>query len=102
VGMPQNIRAFELQRSVVFEDDFARAMIDGTEVQACEIEGRNLVFCVLVISGGGSHVAYGAGFLNGWSQAGNRPEFKVVTGISTGSVPAQYRLTTGTLCFPRF
>jgi len=40
----------------------------------------------LAISGGGDNGAYGAGFLNGWTAAGTRPEFKVVTGVSTGAL----------------
>lgn len=44
----------------------------------------------LAISGGGDNGAYGAGFLNGWSAAGTRPEFKVVTGISTGALIAPF------------
>ena len=35
----------------------------------------------LALSGGGADGAYGAGVLTGWSQAGNRPEFAVVTGV---------------------
>lgn len=41
---------------------------------------------VLCISGGGLYGAYLAGFLNGWTNTGTRPEFDVVTGISTGSL----------------
>ena len=41
---------------------------------------------VLVLSGGGSYGAYCAGFLKGWSESGTRPEFDVVTGISTGAL----------------
>jgi len=44
----------------------------------------------LAISGGGDNGAYGAGFLNGWTAAGTRPEFKVVTGISTGALIAPF------------
>ena len=44
----------------------------------------------LVLSSGGEDGAYGAGFLNGWTAAGNRPEFPVVTGISTGALMAVY------------
>lgn len=44
----------------------------------------------LAISGGGDNGAYGAGFLNGWTASGNRPEFKVVTGISTGALIAPF------------
>jgi len=45
---------------------------------------------LLAISGGGDNGAYGAGFLNGWTAAGTRPEFKVVTGISTGALIAPF------------
>ena len=41
---------------------------------------------VLVISGGGSYGAYPAGVLVGWTVTGTRPEFDVVTGISTGAL----------------
>lgn len=44
----------------------------------------------LAISGGGDNGAYGAGFLNGWTASGTRPEFKVVTGISTGALIAPF------------
>ncbi len=45
---------------------------------------------MLVISGGGSDGAFGAGLLNGWSQRGDRPEFTVVTGVSTGALMAPF------------
>ena len=44
----------------------------------------------LAISGGGDNGAYGAGFLNGWTASGSRPQFKVVTGISTGALIAPF------------
>jgi len=44
----------------------------------------------LAISGGGADGAYGAGILCGWTAAGTRPEFKVVTGISTGALTAPF------------
>lgn len=44
----------------------------------------------LAISGGGGDGAYGAGVLNGWTRAGNRPQFEIVTGISTGALSAPY------------
>ena len=43
---------------------------------------------VLVVSGGGTYGAYPAGVLVGWTEAGTRPEFDVVTGISTGALIA--------------
>ncbi len=45
---------------------------------------------ILVLSGGGKFGAYTAGLLNGWSDAGTRPTFDVVTGVSTGSLVATY------------
>jgi len=44
----------------------------------------------LAISGGGDNGAFGAGLLVGWTEAGNRPEFKAVTGISTGALIAPF------------
>ncbi len=44
----------------------------------------------LAISGGGAEGAYGAGILCGWTATGTRPEFKVVTGISTGALTAPF------------
>lgn len=42
----------------------------------------------LVLSGGGAYGAFTAGVLKGWSKAGTRPEFDVVTGVSTGALIA--------------
>lgn len=44
----------------------------------------------LAVSGGGDNGAYGAGLLNGWTAAGTRPDFKLVTGISTGALIAPF------------
>jgi hypothetical protein len=45
---------------------------------------------VLALSGGGMYGAYTVGVLSGWTVAGNRPEFDVVTGVSTGGLIATY------------
>ena len=44
----------------------------------------------LAISGGGQDGAFGAGLLNGWSTHGDRPTFRIVTGISTGAIIAPF------------
>jgi hypothetical protein len=44
----------------------------------------------LILSAGGSAGAYGAGVLVGMSEAGKRPDFTVVTGVSIGAVMAPY------------
>ncbi|HEX2816020.1 MAG TPA: patatin-like phospholipase family protein [Phenylobacterium sp.] len=43
---------------------------------------------VLALSGGGANGAYGAGILVGWTKAGDRPDFDLVTGVSTGALMA--------------
>jgi hypothetical protein len=45
---------------------------------------------VLALSGGGEDGAFGAGALAGWSASGTRPEFDMVTGISTGALIAPF------------
>jgi len=45
---------------------------------------------VLCLSGGGSYGAYSAGVLVGWTARGDRPQFDVVTGISTGALIAPF------------
>jgi hypothetical protein len=42
----------------------------------------------LALSGGGADGAFGAGLLVGWTQAGTRPRFEFVTGVSTGAIIA--------------
>jgi hypothetical protein len=44
----------------------------------------------LAISGGGEDGAFGAGLLVGWTETGTRPEFKLVTGVSTGALTAPF------------
>jgi predicted patatin/cPLA2 family phospholipase len=44
----------------------------------------------LAISGGGANGAFGAGLLIGWTATGERPEFTMVTGVSTGALTAPF------------
>ena len=44
----------------------------------------------LILSTGGTDGAFGAGLLNGLSAAGNRPDYSVVTGVSTGALMAPF------------
>ncbi len=44
----------------------------------------------LILSTGGADGAFGAGLLNGLSAAGNRPDYSVVTGVSTGALMAPF------------
>jgi hypothetical protein len=47
-------------------------------------------FQLLGVSGGGEDGAFGAGLLCGWTAHGSRPEFELVTGVSTGALTAPF------------
>lgn len=44
------------------------------------------VLSILALSGGGAYGAYGVGVMTGWTETGQRPDFDVVTGVSTGAL----------------
>ena len=66
------------------------------EVATLRAEGKNPTRTkpppayYLAVSGGGDNGAYSAGLLNGWTETGSRPEFKMVTGVSTGALVAPF------------
>lgn len=45
---------------------------------------------MLAISGGGAGGAFSVGILSAWSELGSRPQFEVVTGVSTGALIAPF------------
>ncbi|GAB5468681.1 MAG: patatin-like phospholipase family protein [Rhodospirillales bacterium] len=80
-----------------FPDEEAAALATETldsvkrEVAANDYDWANLPpVNFLAISGGGDDGAFGAGLLVGWTETGTRPEFKLVTGVSTGSLIAPF------------
>jgi predicted patatin/cPLA2 family phospholipase len=54
------------------------------------VETHQPVSNLLAISGGAEDGAYGAGLLVGWSDAGTRPVFDLVTGVSSGALIAPF------------
>ncbi len=61
------------------------------QLYASEIAaGRPIRETALLLSGGGPDGAFGAGLMNGWTARGDRPEFTLVTGISTGAIVALF------------
>ena len=60
------------------------------EIRETEPEAKYKPIDYLAISGGGANGAFGAGLLAGWTAAGTRPEFRIVTGISTGALIAPF------------
>jgi hypothetical protein len=54
------------------------------------VNGKPPVRTFLAMSGGGDDGAFGAGLLTGWTARGDRPEFAIVTGVSTGALSAPF------------
>ncbi|MCJ2014439.1 patatin-like phospholipase family protein [Methylobacterium sp. J-076] len=69
---------------------FADASVETIAALAVNPQRRNASFTYLALSGGGGDGAYGAGVLNGWTAAGSRPEFNLVSGVSTGALIAPF------------
>jgi len=64
----------------------AIVMADAPRAQTQSSPVSNL----LAISGGADDGAFGAGLLVGWSDAGTRPVFDLVTGVSSGALIAPF------------
>lgn len=47
-------------------------------------------FDLLALSGGGANGAFTAGLMLGWTERGDRPDFELVTGVSTGALAAPF------------
>ncbi|WP_375461799.1 patatin-like phospholipase family protein [uncultured Enterovirga sp.] len=68
--------------------DYPDAAFERRTSRVIEQAGRSPTY--LTLSGGGGDGAYGAGILNGWTQSGRRPEFTIVSGVSTGALIAPF------------
>lgn len=65
--------------SGTFSEQFETDLLQSVQ-QAKKHEGSSELLVmpapnILSLSGGGDYGAFGAGFINGWTQAGKRPEF---------------------------
>ncbi|MGN6461160.1 MAG: patatin-like phospholipase family protein [Pseudolabrys sp.] len=90
--------------AIVFGIPDARYYLDPSGLQALAREAEASVhreaaadprsmqkpLSVLALSGGGDNGAFGAGVLVGWTAHGDRPNFKLVTGVSTGALIAPF------------
>jgi predicted acylesterase/phospholipase RssA len=88
-GMP-NIRYRQPQVDALLKD--LRTTVEREQAALHEkgYDGPLLPISFLALSGGGENGAFGAGLLVGWTARGDRPEFNVVTGISTGALIAPF------------
>jgi len=86
-GMPENSRFWPgIAPQAMIEEGFASLSREQTALKSASLPAANF----LAISGGGDNGAFGAGLLAGWSESGKRPQFKVVTGVSTGALSAPF------------
>jgi patatin-like phospholipase/acyl hydrolase len=81
IGFPHSVRVVRRTPQIFEERDAPRiprlaSVADGTRLN------------ILALSGGGAGGAFGAGVLVGWSRAGTRPDFQIVTGVSAGALIA--------------
>ncbi len=69
--------------------DLSALLTEAEELRAKKIAcAKGPKRTMLVLSGGGSYGAFQAGVLRGWGDMGCRPEFDVITGVSTGALVA--------------
>ena len=84
-------RAVELRR--LMDKFLARAEAKASAAREAGKGAAPATLDLLVISGGGDWGAFGAGVLKGWGRARGesaRPQFDVVTGVSTGALIAPF------------
>ncbi|MBV8031359.1 MAG: patatin-like phospholipase family protein [Betaproteobacteria bacterium] len=82
-GFPPEVRTLSLDRRSAWAS--SPGFLAG--LRAASIDGRTHI---LALSGGGAGGAFGAGALVGLSDRGERPQFELVTGVSTGALIAPF------------
>ena len=85
-----DIRAWAGQPNPAMERDMLESFAQESVTDFPRLADGSVLYPHLALSGGGANGAFGAGFLNGWTQSGSRPVFKIVTGVSTGALMAPF------------
>jgi Patatin-like phospholipase len=86
---PEQMAALPIGKpSIRYWADVTANGLKQTARSAVVQKGRPFVY--LALSGGGGSGAYGAGLLKGWTESGARPEFTIVSGVSTGALIAPF------------
>lgn len=88
-GLP-DVRAAAGRRSTAMTGDLALSFAQESPAEFPLGPDGVVRYPHLALSGGGANGAFGAGFLNGWTKTGQRPVFKIVTGVSTGALMAPF------------
>ena len=89
VGIP-DVRAWGGRPSELFQRDFVESIRQVRSHSPTGLVDKSGWVNILALSGGGPDGAFGAGFLAGWTAKGERPSFKLVTGVSTGALIAPF------------
>jgi Patatin-like phospholipase len=88
LGLP-NARLFVDQPAALSAEQ-GRALVREARTLGVGRGGILPTAYLLSLSGGGDNGAFGAGLLVGWTAHGDRPKFKLVTGVSTGALIAPF------------
>lgn len=86
----QNARFWADGETAPLVREFKRAAEREAATSALGPNDERTPASFLALSGGGDNGAFGAGLLVGWTASGTRPEFRLVTGVSTGSLIAPF------------
>jgi predicted acylesterase/phospholipase RssA len=89
-GLPER-KAFteaEDQAAVIADIPDARFWADSAEAYKRAVPRGSAPW--LLLSSGGADGAFGAGLLSGWQATGKRPDFAMITGVSTGALMAPF------------
>lgn len=95
-ALPMGLVSDERHPIRVYLDDerrialFRNAFREGSGFREGVPVGPDGVVDFLTVSGGGSNGAFTAGIMKGWTESGTRPDFEVVTGVSTGALAAPF------------
>lgn len=90
VAQMTGIRTYAFEHSPIFQKDLIYSVKQERQHGSGGKDDEEDYFSILSLSGGGAQGAFGAGILCGWSKAGTRPTFKIVSGISTGALIAPF------------
>ena len=71
-------------------EDVAAAQRIERQLEQGVPKGPDGHFDLIALSGGGANGAFTAGLMAGWTASGARPDFEVVTGVSTGALAAPF------------
>jgi hypothetical protein len=81
---------FFIDRPAAISAEQERALVREAKALGIGRGGTLPAAHILSLSGGGDNGAFGAGLLVGWTAHGDRPKFKLVTGVSTGALIAPF------------